>query len=172
MSRTPTNNSNCYCNKTTDHTPTKCTQLDSCPTAAHFSQLRVVYIVTDVCYPTNSDFNLNKGTFRIDSVHSNRENANDRAKKVILDGGQIDGGQYKVDSDQILVDLSDGLFTGIGTGGKGDGMQGNTYARKCQVERKIMDEDSEDDDAEEADKRADGDANDNREKDGDMAMTW
>ncbi|KAH5470126.1 hypothetical protein HBI17_006960 [Parastagonospora nodorum] len=104
----------------------------------------VVYIVTDVIYPTSTDFNHSKGNFRIDSVHSSKRTANARAKKIIYDGGQVDGSQYKVDLDKIIEETKTGLFTGIGIGGKGDGGYGSCYARKCQVESKMVDEDSED----------------------------
>jgi Txe/YoeB family toxin of Txe-Axe toxin-antitoxin module len=136
----------------TNRTPTPRTQsrqssFESIPAGAHSLPSSggtiVVYIVTDVIYPTSSDFDLSKGVFNIDSVHSSRSNANARAKKIIYDGGQINGGQYKVDLDKIIEETKRGLFTGIGIGGKGDGRQKGCYARKCQVESKLVDEDSE-----------------------------
>jgi hypothetical protein len=136
-----------------NRTPTPRTQsrqssFEPMPTGANSlpssSGTTVVYIVTDIIYPTSSDFDLSKGVFNIDSVHGSRKNANARAKKMIYDGGQIDGGQYKVDLDKIIEETKCGLFTGIGIGGKGDGRQKGCYARKCQVESKLVDEDSED----------------------------
>jgi hypothetical protein len=114
----------------------------------------IVFIVTDIIYPTSADFDLNKGVFLIDSVHSSRKNANARAKKMIYDGGQINGGQYKVDVDKIIEETRKGLFTGIGIGGKGDGRETGCYARKCQVESKMVDEDSEDESEESEEKEA------------------
>jgi hypothetical protein len=114
----------------------------------------VVFIVTDMIYPTSADFDLSKGVFHIDSVHSSRKNANARAKKMIYDGGQINGGQYKVDLDKIIEETKKGLFTGIGIGGKGDGREAGCYARKCQVESKMVDEDSEDESEESGEKEA------------------
>jgi hypothetical protein len=111
----------------------------------------IVYIVTDIIYATSHDFNHSKGNFRIDSVHSSKKNANARAKKIIYDGGQVNGSQYKVDTDKIIEEMKKGLYTGIGIGGKGDGGYGSCYARKCQVEGKMVDEDSEDE-GEEGDK--------------------
>lgn len=136
-----------------DRTPTPGTHstqssLESIPTAAHSLPSSgapfIVYIVTDIRYPTAKDWDLCKGIFRIDSVHSSVKNANARAKKIIYDGGEIDGGQFKVDSDKIIEEMRKGLFAGIGTGGKGDGRESGCYARKTQVERKMVDEDSED----------------------------
>jgi hypothetical protein len=132
-----------------DRTPTPRTRspqssMGSAPTANSSGSGFIVYIVTDIIYPTSHDFNLSKGVFRIDSCHSSRKNANARAKNIIYDGGQIDGGQYKVDVDKIIEETKKGLFTGIGIGGKGDGREKGCYARKCQVEGKIVDGDSED----------------------------
>ncbi|KAH7405825.1 hypothetical protein DE146DRAFT_753820 [Phaeosphaeria sp. MPI-PUGE-AT-0046c] len=135
----------------TNHTPTQHSpsSLESAPTAPHSlpssGVVFVVYIVTDIIYPTSTDFDHSKGIFRIDSVHSSMQAANTRAKKIIYEGGQIDGGQYKVDLDKIIEDIKKGLFTGIGIGGKGDGYETGCYARKCQVESRMVDEDSEDD---------------------------
>jgi hypothetical protein len=126
-----------------------------------------VYIVTDIIYPTPSDFDLSKGVFNIDSVHSSRKNANARAKKMIYDGGQIDGGQYKVDLDKIIEETKLGLFTGIGIGGKGDGRQKGCYARKCQVESKLVDEESEDESEDGEEKGAGEEVGD---EDGDVQM--
>jgi hypothetical protein len=141
----------------------------------------VVYIVTDIIYPTSDDFNLSKGVFSIDSVHSSKKAANARAKKIIYEGGQIDGGQYKVDVDKIIEDTRKGLFTGIGIGGKGDGRERGCYARKCQVERKLVDEDSEDENGESERDRMDrryggerryqdGDEDSDEDGDGDVQM--
>jgi hypothetical protein len=125
--------------------------------------------VTDIIYPTSSDFNLSKGVFNIDSVHSSRKNANARAKKIIYDGGQIDGGQYKVDLDKIIEEKKRGLFTGIGIGGKGDGRQKGCYARKCQVESKLVDEDSEEE-SEEGEAKGTGEGLGDGDGDGDVQM--
>jgi len=136
--------------------------IESVPTGAHSLPSSgaplVVFIVTDIRYPTPQDFDLNKGSFRIDSVHSSKKNANARAKKIIYDGGRVDGSQFNVDSDKIIEDLPKGLFVGIGIGGKGDGREMGCYARKCQVERKMVDEDSEDE--------GDGEGEDERDGDG------
>jgi hypothetical protein len=129
----------------------------------------VVYIVTDIIYPTSSDFDLSKGVFNIDSVHSSKKNANARAKKIIYDGGQIDGGQYKVDLDKIIEEKKRGLFTGIGIGGKGDGRQKGCYARKCQVESKLVDEDSEEE-SEEGEAKGTGEGLGDGDGDGDVQM--
>lgn len=134
----------------TPHSPQS--SLGSAPTAPHSlpnsipssGTVVVVYIVTDIIYPTSADFDHSKGVFRIDSVHSSLKMANARAKKIIYDGGQIDGGQYKVDLDKIIEEMKQGKFTGIGIGGKGDGHEAGCYARKCQVESRMVDEDSED----------------------------
>jgi hypothetical protein len=136
-------------NYNADRTPTPRTRsrqssLESLSTVNNFASDSIVYIVTDIIYPTHHDFALNKGVFRIDSCHSSRKNANARARRIIYEGGQIDGGQYNVDLDKILEETKKGLFTGIGVGGKGDGREMGCYARKCQVERKIVDADSED----------------------------
>jgi hypothetical protein len=168
----------------TNRTPTPRTRspqssLGSEPTFNSGSSASIVYIVTDIIYPTSNDFNLSKGVFRIDSCHSSRKNANARAKKIIYDGGQIDGGQYKVDLDKIIEQTERGLFTGIGIGGKGDGREKGCYARKCQVERKMIDWDPEDEseegergnaDGREWDGFLDGDGNGIREGSEDMEM--
>jgi hypothetical protein len=102
---------------------------------------QTVYIVTDMCYPTAADFDANRGTFNIDSVHSTKQSANARAKKIIFQSGRC-----KVDTDKIIEEVTEekGLYTGIGIGGTADGQRGSCYARKCGVESKIVDEDSED----------------------------
>jgi hypothetical protein len=173
-----------------NHTPTPRTHsaqssLGSIPTGSNSlpssGTILVVYIVTDVIYPTSDDFNLSKGVFCIDSVHSSKKAANARAKKIIYEGGQIDGGQYKVDVDKIIEDTRKGLFTGIGIGGKGDGREKGCYARKCQVERKMVDEDSEDESGESERDRVDerlggewrdhdGDGGGDEDGDGDVEM--
>jgi len=62
-------------------------------------------------------------------------------------------GQCRVDMDKIIEQTteSEGFYTAIGIGGKGDGVKGNCYARKCGLESKIVDEDSEDEGEEEFD---------------------
>jgi hypothetical protein len=136
----------------------------------------VVYIVTDIRYPTTLDFDLNKGSFHIDSVHSSRKNANARAKKIIYDSGQVDGGQFKVDVDKIIEETRKGLFAAIGIGGKGDGREKGCYARKCQVEAKMIDEDSdiegdgEDERMGEDEKCGEGMELVNGDRDGDLQM--
>jgi hypothetical protein len=160
----------------TNRTPTPRStrsSLESLPTATHSQPssgtVVIVYIVTDTIYATSSDFNFNKGIFRIDSAHSSKKNANARAKKIIYDGGQVDGGQYKVDLDKIIEEMKQGLFTGIGIGGKGDGGKGSCYARKCQVEGKMVDEDSEDE-SEESEGRYAEEERPEGDKDGDVQM--
>jgi hypothetical protein len=161
----------------TNRTPTPRTHsrqssVESIPTGAPSlpssgDNIVVVFIVTDIIYPTSADFDLNKGVFLIDSVYSSRKNANARAKKMIYDGGQINGGQYKVDVDKIIEETRKGLFTGIGIGGKGDGREAGCYARKVQVESKMIDEDSEDESEESEEKGAGGAPGDT---DGDVQM--
>lgn len=87
--------------------------------------------------------------------------------------GLVDGAQYKVDVDKIIEETKQGLFTGIGVGGKEDGGAGSCYARKCEVERQIIDEDSEDegeeeddDDDDDDDDYGDGDEDEARGRDG------
>lgn len=174
MSQTPTDHTTLkYTLNTTSAPRTHSTHssLESLPTATSLpsssSTATIVYIVTDIRYPTTADFDANKGIFSIDSVHSSPRNANARAKKIIYDGGQVDGGQFKVDVDKIIEEMRRGLFTGIGIGGKGDGRVGSCYARKCQVEGKLVDEDSEDEgDGEEERVRED----EKMEEEGDVEM--
>jgi len=78
-------------------------------------------------------------------VHSTVKHANARAKKLMYDGGEIDGGQFKHDIDKVIEQMDHGMFAGIGIGGQGDGSEKGCYARKCQVEYKMIDEDGEDD---------------------------
>ncbi|KAF2032234.1 hypothetical protein EK21DRAFT_87359 [Setomelanomma holmii] len=145
MQLTPHNHTCCEChNSESNITPTPQSHQTSLPSttttpSSSQSTSQIVYIVTDTCYSTPADFSGNKGTFRIDSVHSNKKNANARAKKIIYDTGLC-----KVDVDKIIQEMKRGLFAGIGVGGKVDGMEGSCYARKTQVERKMVDEDSED----------------------------
>jgi hypothetical protein len=104
----------------------------------------VIYIVTDTCFPSQFDFNHNKGTFHIDSVHTSLKSANARAKKIMYEAHPC-----KVDVDKIIEEMKSGLYTGIGIGGiEGDisVKAGGTgcFARKCQVEKQMVDdEDSE-----------------------------
>jgi len=97
----------------------------------------VIYIVTDTCYPTAHSFETNIGTTHIISVHSTKAAANSRAKKIIYDN---DSG-CTVDIDKIIEEVKQGLYTGIGVGGKEE-KDGACFARKCEVEGKIVDEDS------------------------------
>ncbi|RAR07464.1 hypothetical protein DDE82_002748 [Stemphylium lycopersici] len=97
----------------------------------------VIYIVTDTCYPTAHSFETNIGTTHIISVHSTKAAANSRAKKIIYDN---DSG-CTVDIDKIIEEVKQGLYTGIGVGGKEE-KDGSCFARKCEVEGKIVDEDS------------------------------
>lgn len=99
----------------------------------------VVYVVTDTCYPSANNFDTNIGTTSIISVHSSKATANARAKKIIYEN---DGG-CTVDIDKIIEEVKRGLYTGIGVGGREE-RDGCCYARKCEVEAKIIDEDSED----------------------------
>jgi hypothetical protein len=172
------NNGNSDTNRTpTPRTHSTQSSMESIRRAPHSlpssgGNIVIVYIVTDVVYPTSDDFNHSKGNFRIDSVHSSKKNANARAKKIIYDGGQADGSQYKVDTDKIIEEIKKGLFTGIGVGGKGDGGHGSCYARKCQVEGKMVDEDSEDESEESDSNRHNGgeDREVGGDNDGDVAM--
>ena len=97
----------------------------------------MVYIVTDTCYPTASSFHDNIGTAHITSVHSTKAAANSRAKKIIYEND----GDCTVDLDKIIEEVKQGLYIGIGVGGKEES-NGCCYARKCEVEGKIVDEDS------------------------------
>jgi hypothetical protein len=124
---------------------------------------QIVYMVVDTCYPTAHAFETNIGTTNITSVHSTKSAANFRAKKIIYEN---DGG-CTVDIDKIIEEVKQGLYIGIGVGGKEE-KEGCCFARKCEVEGKIVDEDS---DSEEGsgssdllDGERDGDA------DGDMEM--
>ncbi|KAF1832745.1 hypothetical protein BDW02DRAFT_502305 [Decorospora gaudefroyi] len=98
----------------------------------------VIYLVVDTCYPTAHAFEANIGTTNIISVHSTKAAANSRAKKIIYEN---DGG-CTVDIDKIIEEVKQGLYTGIGVGGKEE-KEGCCFARKCEVEGKIVDEDSE-----------------------------
>lgn len=153
----------------TPHSPQS---LESAQTAPHSPQssstVVVVYIVTDLIYPTSDDFDNSKGVSRIDSVHSTMKMANARAKKIIYDNGCIDGRQYKVDLDRIIEDVKKGLFTGIGMCDKGDGQETGCYARKCQVESRMVDEDSEDESEPHNEHFADKEGGD--DADGDVQM--
>jgi hypothetical protein len=97
----------------------------------------VVYIVVDTCYPTADAFETNIGTTNIISVHSTKAAANSRAKKIIYEN---DGG-CTVDIDRIIEEVKQGLYTGIGVGGKEE-KDRCCFARKCEVESKTVDEDS------------------------------
>ncbi|KAH9868279.1 hypothetical protein J1614_007351 [Plenodomus biglobosus] len=99
----------------------------------------MVYVVTDTCYPSAANFDLNLGTTSVISVHSSKTAANERAKKIIYEN---DGG-CTVDIDKIIEEVKQGLYTGIGVGGKEE-KDGCCFARKCEVEAKMVDEDSED----------------------------
>jgi hypothetical protein len=103
-----------------------------------------VYIVVDTCYPTKASFDSSLGKANIDSAHSTMHSANSRAKKIIYENDA----ECTVDIDKIIEETRQGLYTGIGIGGKeNSGCEDNScaYARKCEVESKIVDEDSEDD---------------------------
>lgn len=97
-----------------------------------------VYIVVDTCYPTKASFDSSLGTTNVDSAHSTMRAANARAKKIIYENET----GCSVDIDKIIEETRQGLYIGIGIGGKGS--PGCAYARKCEVESKIVDEDSED----------------------------
>jgi hypothetical protein len=111
----------------------------------------MVWIVTDICFPNNTDFQLNKGTPHIDSVHTSIESANARAKKIMWEG-------RPPDIERVIEDVNNGLYIGIGVGGT-EGEKsvkaGGTgcFARKVQVERKSVDVDSESDGEEDGDVR-------------------
>jgi hypothetical protein len=100
----------------------------------------VVFIVTDICFPNNNDFQLNKGTLHIDSVHSSSRSANARAKKIMWEGKP----PCRTDVERVIEDVKSGLYTGIGVGGvEGEKSvkAGGTgcFGRKVQVERKRID---------------------------------
>jgi hypothetical protein len=119
----------------------------STATNVSFSGPHVIYIVIDTCYPTAQAFEANIGTANITSVHSTKSAANTRAKKIIYEN---DSG-CTVDIDKIIEEVKQGLYTGIGVGGKEE-REGCCFARKCEVEGKIVDEDS---DSEEGSGRSD-----------------
>jgi hypothetical protein len=95
------------------------------------------------------------------SVHSTMEAANSRAKKIIYEN---DGG-CTVDIDKVIEETRRGLYTGIGIGGDEEKPNG-CYARKCEVESKILDEDSEDESGESNEYGT----TDEDDKDGDVEM--
>jgi hypothetical protein len=102
-----------------------------------YSGPHIIYIVVDTCYPTAHSFKTNIGTANITSVHSTKAAAKSRAKKIIYEN---DGG-CTVDIEKIIEEVKQGLYTGIGVGGKEE-KEGCCFARKCEVEGKIVDEDS------------------------------
>jgi hypothetical protein len=106
------------------------------PNASHSGPYRI-YIVTDTCYPTADSFQNNMGTTHITSVHSTKAAANSRAKKTIYEND----GECTVDLDKIIEEVKQGLYIGIGVGGKEE-KSDSCFARKCEVEGKIVDEDS------------------------------
>jgi hypothetical protein len=108
----------------------------------------IIYIVVDTCYPTSHAFETNIGTANITSVHSTKVAANSRAKKIIYEN---DSG-CTVDLDKIIEEVRRGLYTGIGVGGKEE-KEGCCFARKCEVEDRVLDEDS---DGEEGSERMHG----------------
>jgi hypothetical protein len=124
----------------------------------------IIYIVTDTCYPTAFSFHNNIGTTHVTSVHSTKSAANSRAKKIIYEND----GDCTVDLDKIIEEVKQGLYTGIGVGGKEES-GGCCYARKCEVEGKIVDEDS--DSEETSGESGDSDLVDGMgERDGDTEM--
>ncbi|KAF1841773.1 uncharacterized protein K460DRAFT_358476 [Cucurbitaria berberidis CBS 394.84] len=131
-------------------TPTQSTHAKPCDQSSSHDPIPststtsvVVYIVTDTCYPTVSSFDSNIGTTTVDSAHSTKSSANARAKKIIY---QNDGGGCTVDIDKIIEEVRQGLYTGIGVGGKEE-KEGCCFARRCAVEGKLVDEDSEDEES-------------------------
>ncbi|KAL6712434.1 hypothetical protein ACN47E_000311 [Coniothyrium glycines] len=98
-----------------------------------------VYIVVDTCYPRKDDFDQGKGVTNVFSVHSSMDSANAKAKKIIF----TNEGSCTVDVDKVIEETRLGLYTGIGIGGQEEAVN-HCYARKCEVEAKIVDEDSED----------------------------
>lgn len=111
------------------------------------SSTRIVYIVTDTCYPTPTDFENGKGMASIDSVHTTSRAANVRAKKVMF-ACINPGDDGEMDHDKIIEELRDGLYIGIGINGtEGD----RYYARKCEVESKPIDVDEDGSSEEEQD---------------------
>jgi hypothetical protein len=125
----------------------------------------MIYIVTDTCYPTASSFESNLGTTAIISVHSTRTAANARAKKIIYEN---DGG-CTVDIDKIIEEIKQGLYTGIGVGGKAD-RGGECFARKCEVEGKIVDEDSDSEEGSGESDLVEGERETEGDGDGDVKM--
>ncbi|KAH7563168.1 hypothetical protein J3E72DRAFT_329992 [Bipolaris maydis] len=108
------------------------TRMTNSPSGPH-----IIYIVTDTCYPTAQSLEANIGSTHIISVHSTKSAANSRAKKIIYDN---DSG-CTVDIDKIIEEVKQGMYIGIGIGAK-DEKEGCCFARKCEVEGKIVDEDS------------------------------
>ncbi|OAL56861.1 hypothetical protein IQ07DRAFT_638256 [Pyrenochaeta sp. DS3sAY3a] len=102
-----------------------------------------IYIVLDTCYPTKASFDTNIGITTVDSAHTTNAAANARAKKIIYENER----GCTVDIDKIIEQMRKGLFTGIGLDGMTE-KEGCCYARKCEVERRFVDEDSEDEDGE------------------------
>jgi hypothetical protein len=92
-----------------------------------------VYIVTDTYYPTAADFDVGKGIASIDSVHSTPGAANLRATKIMF---IYEKDREDVDKDKIIEEIRQGLYSGIGIGGRE-----RCYARKCEVEAKDVDVD-------------------------------
>ncbi len=71
-------------------------------------------------------------------MHSNKDAANSRAKRIIYSNGE----GCTVDIDKIIEEQRHGLYIGIGIGGKEE--KEGCYARKCEVEKMVVEEDSED----------------------------
>ncbi|KAJ4374109.1 hypothetical protein N0V83_002848 [Neocucurbitaria cava] len=125
----------------------------------------VIYIVTDTCYPTKPAFDSNVGTTTIDSAHTTKRTANARAKKIIYENER----GCTVDLDKIIEELRQGLYTGIGVGGKEE-KDGCCYARRCQVDTKTLDEDSEDESSGSGESAETELHNKVGDRDGDIAM--
>lgn len=104
-----------------------------------------MFIVTDICYPKESDFASGRGIVTIDSVHSTKKAANARAKKIIFEAGP-----WHIDIDKIIEEVRNGLYTGIGVGGEDRPLDGHCYARKCEVESWTVDEDDDKESEEES----------------------
>lgn len=148
---TPTKSVGCgrhgcdVCSTSRSHTPTRRSHQEQ--GAQHQADRKTstgtIYVVTDTCYPSAANFDSNFGSTTILSVHSSSQAANARAKKIIYEN---DGG-CRVDIDKIIEEVKMGLYTGIGVGGK-TGRDGCCFARKCEVEAKLIDGTSEDEGSE------------------------
>ncbi|KAF2132252.1 hypothetical protein P153DRAFT_187500 [Dothidotthia symphoricarpi CBS 119687] len=131
---------NCCSSATPSRTASTHQPLDHTGYPTATDTANTVFIVIDICYPSGPDFSAGKGIATTDSVHSTRNAANARAKKIIYECGSC-----KVDVDKIIEEVRNGLYTGIGVGGDDEAIHGRCYARKCEVERWSVDVDEDED---------------------------